>query len=283
MRQARFLGVTQPLPRSRSVGRNISFEVRAGNSYALFQRYANELIALKVDVIVSGGSATRAATLATSTTPIVFYYGGDPVRDGFVASLAKPGANATGLIVLDRELDVKRVELLREFLPGVRKVAVLKGSVDGSPRSANERLADEEMYASLAIQPLFFNVQTAADYEAAIGQAARQGVEAVVIRGIYFPNGPDIAALASAIAFRCSAKILNWLSPVSWRRLLPIWLNSLRSWRISLTRSFVERNRQTSQSSNLPDLKCASNARTAAALSVPIPRSVRVSATRIVE
>jgi putative ABC transport system substrate-binding protein len=265
------------------VGSNISFEVRAGNAYASFERYADELIALKVDVIVSGGSGTRAAMRATSTIPIVFYYGGDPVRDGFVASLAKPGANTTGLIILDREVDAKRVWLLREFLPGVRKVAVLTGGVDGSSRSTNVRSADEELYSSLAIQPLFFNLQKAADYEAAIDQAAREGAEAVVIRGIYFPNGPDIAALA----------VRNRLALIGEDPQL-VESGILASVAPDLTEQFevlaylVDRILRGTKPSELPvqqpsRFEVCVNARTAAALRLAIPQSVRVSATRIVE
>ena len=81
---------------------------------------------LKVDVIVSGGpSATRAAKEATVTIPIVMAQDPDPVGSGFVASLARPGGNITGLATLAPELSGKRLELLKEIIPKLSRVAVL--------------------------------------------------------------------------------------------------------------------------------------------------------------
>ena len=160
----------------------------------MFKKDADDLVRLKVDVILTAGvNATRTAMLATSTTPIVFYLNDDPVRRGFVSSLARPGGNVTGVALLGEEMRFKQVELLRELLPNVRTTAVL-----GPRRAEKDRLADEQLYASLAIRPLFFDVTTAADYEAAIGQVARQGAEAALISGIYFPNGPALATVAIA-------------------------------------------------------------------------------------
>lgn len=160
----------------------------------MFKKDADDLVRLKVDVILTAGvNATRTAMLAASTTPIVFYLNDDPVRRGFVSSLARPGGNVTGVALLGEEMRFKQVELLRELLPNVRTTAVL-----GPRRAEKDRLADEQLYASLAIRPLFFDVTTAADYEAAIGQVARQGAEAALISGIYFPNGPALATVAIA-------------------------------------------------------------------------------------
>ena len=91
---------------------------------------AAELVRLKVDVIVTGGPApTRAAKEATSTIPIVMAQDNDPVGDGFVASLARPGGNITGLSNFAPELSGKRLELLKEIVPKLSRVAVL-GSFD---------------------------------------------------------------------------------------------------------------------------------------------------------
>ncbi len=91
-----------------------------------FPDLAADLVRLKVDVIVTlGGPAARAARQATTTIPIVAVAVSDPVGQGFVASLARPGGNVTGLATLFPELAVKRLGLLREILPGVSRVAVL--------------------------------------------------------------------------------------------------------------------------------------------------------------
>jgi ABC-type uncharacterized transport system substrate-binding protein len=97
-------------------GKNISIEYRA---------LAADLVRLKVDVIVTpGATSTHAAKEATSTIPIVMTQDPDPIGNGFVASLARPGGNITGLSNLNRELSGKRLELLKEVVPKLSRVAV---------------------------------------------------------------------------------------------------------------------------------------------------------------
>ena len=107
-------------------GRTVAIEYRwaegRGDRYA---DIAAEFVRLKVDVIVTSGTAVPAAKLATSVIPIVFGVGSDPVGSGFVASLARPGGNVTGLSIQGSDLAGKRVELLREVLPGLRGLAIM--------------------------------------------------------------------------------------------------------------------------------------------------------------
>ena len=91
----------------------------------LLYALAAELVALKVDVIVTVGSAVVAATQATSVIPIVFAAAVDPLGSGLVASLARPGGNVTGLSMQSTEMAGKRLELLREVLPDLRRLAVI--------------------------------------------------------------------------------------------------------------------------------------------------------------
>ena len=108
-------------------GQNIVFEQRHANEQPeRLPMLARELIAAKVDVIVTApSSATRAAMEATATIPIVFAEVGKPVRRGFVPSLARPGGNVTGLADISLELIPKRLELLKELLPGATRAALL--------------------------------------------------------------------------------------------------------------------------------------------------------------
>ncbi|HMF49304.1 MAG TPA: ABC transporter substrate-binding protein, partial [Candidatus Saccharimonadales bacterium] len=109
------------------VGQNVALEIRAAEGkYDSLPDRAAELVRLKVDVIFAASApAIKAAKQATSTIPIVFETLSDPVADGFVANLARPGGNLTGLAGLAPELSGKRLELLKEIVPGLARVAVL--------------------------------------------------------------------------------------------------------------------------------------------------------------
>jgi putative tryptophan/tyrosine transport system substrate-binding protein len=107
-------------------GQNIIIEYRyAEGNYDSLYDFARELVGLKVDLIVTGGiPPTRAAQQATKTIPIIMGNVGDPIAAGFVASLARPGGNITGLTQITSELEGKRLELLKEALPKVSRIAV---------------------------------------------------------------------------------------------------------------------------------------------------------------
>lgn len=108
-------------------GRNLAFELRfAEGNLDRLPQLADDLVRANVDVIVTGSSrGALAAKNATSTIPIVMVVIGDPVQGGLIASLARPGGNLTGVAALGQVLNVKRLELLKEALPGVKRVAVL--------------------------------------------------------------------------------------------------------------------------------------------------------------
>ena len=108
-------------------GKDISIEWRSYEGNRDRQRaFAGELVRLKVDVIVTIGSGDiQTAKAATSTIPIVMMVGGDPVASGFVANLSRPGGNITGLATLRPELNGKRLELLKELVPKLSRVAVV--------------------------------------------------------------------------------------------------------------------------------------------------------------
>ena len=107
-------------------GRTVAIEYRwAGGRSERYADIAAEFVRLKVDVILSVGSAVAATKQATSTIPIVFTIGDDPVKFGLVASLNRPGGNVTGISVQSTELAGKRLEILREALPSLRRLAII--------------------------------------------------------------------------------------------------------------------------------------------------------------
>src|SRR5262249_50551768 len=112
-------------------GRTIAIEYRwAEGRSERFTEMAAEFVRMKVDIIVTGGTAVPAAKRATSTIPIVFPVAADAVGGGLVASLARPGGNVTGLSAQSNDLAAKRIGLLREVLPGLRTLAMIGNVAD---------------------------------------------------------------------------------------------------------------------------------------------------------
>ena len=156
-------------------GRTVSIEQRfAEGRPERFAAFAAELVRLKVDIIVTGSTpAALAAKQATSLIPIVVAAAGDPVASGLVASLARPGGNITGLSQEQTDIAVKRLELLREIVPGLRRLAILLNPAN--PASRLER--DEVLMAArtLGLDGSIFEFRRIEDlapaFEALRGQA----------------------------------------------------------------------------------------------------------------
>ena len=158
-------------------GRNLIVERRyTSGKPDLLKPMAEELVRLKVDLIVAEGTvATLAAKNATNAIPIVVSRSADPVRTGLVASLARPGGNVTGTSTIFPDLGLKRLQLLRELLPAARRVGELE--VPANPISRATRNEYEHAYRLLGMQPIFAQVGQASDLEAAIDDCARQGAQ----------------------------------------------------------------------------------------------------------
>src|SRR5262249_3214755 len=126
-----------------------------------FAEIAAEFVALKVNVIVTGGGAVPVVKQATSTIPIVFYLANDPVGSGYVASLARPGGNVTGLSGQSTDLIGKRLELLREVMPALRWLAIMG---DGGNRSVRLEMDEVQRAAhTLGIEVTGFEIGRAED------------------------------------------------------------------------------------------------------------------------
>ena len=162
-------------------GKNITVEYRyADQHYDRLPALAAELLGLKVGLIVSGGSSvTRPLKKATSTIPIVMTNDADPVGDGMVASLARPAGNITGLSTLAPQLSGKRLELLREVVPKISRVAVLWASNDAG---TEESLKTLELAAkALDIKLQLIELRAAKDIDDAFRDAAKQRAEGVLV------------------------------------------------------------------------------------------------------
>lgn len=164
-------------------GKNISIEYRfAEGKPDRLTEIAAELVRLKVDIIVTtGGVVTRAAKEATSTIPIVMAFDSDPVGSGFVASLARPGGNITGLSTLAPEMSGKQLELLKEIVPKLSRVGVLGDVIrPGTPQALREiNIAPD----AFRVQIQYLEVRGPKDIETAFRAASKERADAVLVLG----------------------------------------------------------------------------------------------------
>jgi putative ABC transport system substrate-binding protein len=159
------------------VGKNVAIEFRSANlQFGQLLSLVSDLINRQVAVIFAGTSPEpiQAAKAATATIPIVFYYGGDPVKDGFVASLSRPGGNLTGLTGIASELAVKRLGLLHEMVPQATTIGFLTGRADTDVRAAAR---------SLGLELVEFEV-VGGDLERAFDAFAERQVGAVLVSNL---------------------------------------------------------------------------------------------------
>jgi putative ABC transport system substrate-binding protein len=179
-------------------GKNINIEWRsAEGKLDRLPALAAELVGLKVAIIVMGGSgSTRAAKEATSTIPIVMAQDTDPVANGFVASLARPGGNITGLSTLAPELGGKRLELLKETIPKLSRVAVFGTST--FPGNAPQLREVELAAGALKVKLQYLDVLDPKDIETAFRAAGKGRAEAVLTlsSGVLTSQRTQIADLA---------------------------------------------------------------------------------------
>jgi putative tryptophan/tyrosine transport system substrate-binding protein len=161
-------------------GKNIVIEWRsAEGKLDRLPARAAELVRLKVDIIVTAGPlATRAAKEATNTIPIVISQDPDPVGNGFVASLARPGGNITGLSSLTADLSGKRLELLKEIIPKLSRVAVF-GTSTGS--TVQQRREIEIAAGAFKVQLQYLDALDPKDIETAFREASKGRAEAVLV------------------------------------------------------------------------------------------------------
>jgi putative ABC transport system substrate-binding protein len=185
-------------------GQNLLFERRyAYDRPELLQTYAEELVRLKVDLIMAEGTdAALAAKGATKTIPIVIRNVSDPVRTGIVARLSRPGGNITGYATFGLDSDLKTVTLLRELLPN-RTVARLDTSTNLGYRAIRGEL--EQGYRSLGLDPLFVEVSRPDELDNAISEIARRRAQALVVGGANMMYDNRVAIVRTALQYALPA------------------------------------------------------------------------------
>ena len=180
-------------------GQNLAVEYRwAEGQYGRLPTLAGELVQRQVFAIVAAGVvAAEAAKAATTTIPIVFSSGADPIEAGIVASLNRPGGNATGVSIIAQELAAKRLELLRELVPHTRLVAML---INPANPGAGHEFGDVEVAArALGLQVTKVTATNESELEAAFVAIATPRVDGLIVGqdGYFVQQRDQIAGLAA--------------------------------------------------------------------------------------
>ena len=267
-------------------GQNIVIAYRYGDGKLdRLPKLAAELVGLNVDLIVTGGAPpTRAAQRATRTIPIVMTIVGDPIADGFIGSLSKPGGNITGLTQIAAELGGKRLELLKEAFPKVSRVAVL---VDPASSAQGMIGRDTRMAAeALGVKLLSLELRGPnPDLEGAFRTATRERVGALLVaagaaQALHSKRVVDLAAKSRLPAMYASSEFVDLGGLMSYAPSIPDLFRQAAT--------YVDRILKGAKPVDLPveqptKFELVINLKTAKALRLAIPPSVLVRADRVIE
>jgi ABC-type uncharacterized transport system substrate-binding protein len=266
-------------------GKNIVIEWRfAEGKFDRLPGFAADLVRLKVDVIVTTGSgSTRPANEATNTIPIVMTQDPDPVGNGFVASLARPGGNITGLSTLSPELSGKRLELLKEMLPKLSRVAVFGTST--SPSNAQALRETELAAGALAVKLQYLDVRGPKDIGTAFRAASKERADAVLVLG-----GPVLASQRTQLV---DLAVKSRLPAIYWRSDI-VESGGLISYSVSFSdldrraATYVDKILKGSKPVDLPveqptKFELVINLKAAKQIGVTIPPTVLARADRVIK
>jgi putative ABC transport system substrate-binding protein len=265
-------------------GRDVRFEIRSANEdFERLPDLAADLVRSGVDLIVAVSSpAIRAAENATSTIPIVMVSGTDPVAGLFVASLARPGSNVTGVTTYFPELAGKRLELLRECLPGLRRVAVLANL--RNPSSAAEAKETETAGRAMALEIHVADARLPEQYPDAFATITRGGARALFVTTDPILSSNRERILHLAASHRLPA-MYEWPEIVEAGGLLSYGASLADvNTRVAV---YVDKILKGAKPADLPverptRLELAVNLKTAASLGITIPSAIVGRAGRVI-
>jgi putative ABC transport system substrate-binding protein len=265
-------------------GKNLVIEWRfADGKVERLPDLAAELVRLKVDVIVVAGSATRAAQKATTTIPIVMGSAGDPVGAGFVASLARPGGNITGLSILSVDLGPKHLEMLRSMVPRLSSVAVL-----GNPSNSSHAMTLKSIQApaqKAGVKILRADATTPSEIADAFSMILKEHAGAVIVvpDGLFQQQRHQIAELATK--YRVPS-ISSFREYVESGLLISYGQNLADSYRRAAT--YVDKILKGAKAGDLPieqptKFELVINLRTAKTLGLTIPQALLLRADEVIQ
>jgi len=265
-------------------GQNVAIEFRsADNQLDRLPALVADLIRQPVAVILGNTDAALAAKAATTTVPIVFASGSDPVRDGLVASLNRPGGNVTGLVYFAAVLGAKRLELLRQLVPRATTIAVLVNP--NTPLTEAERKDVQAAAQAIGQQLIIFDISSDRDIETAFAAFVQRGAGALLVGtgGFLNSNRERIAAVANRHAL-----------PASYSQREGVVAGGLMSYGPSISDAYRQagiysgRILNGEKPADLPVIRSTKfelvlNLKTAKALGLTIPPSLLVAADEVIE
>jgi putative tryptophan/tyrosine transport system substrate-binding protein len=266
-------------------GQNLSIDVRwPQGTFDQDPSVVTELVNSNVDVIVAWATqATIAARRATSTIPIVMISVADPLGSGFIASLARPGGNITGLSSITVDLSAKLMELFAELVPGMKRVGVVQNS--NNPGMAMPLRETEDAVRKLNMQVAVVNAQTSDEFDRAFAQLSAESVDGVVVL-----SNPTVIEHSRRIAERAQSARL----PTAFQRRENVDAGGLFSYGGDLNYQFrqaafyVDRILKGEKPAELPvqqptKFELVINLKTAKALGLTVPDRVLAIADEVIE
>jgi ABC-type uncharacterized transport system substrate-binding protein len=264
-------------------GRDVLVEYRSAEGQAdRLRALLDDLIRRPVAVIVGNTVAAIAAKSATTTIPVVFYTGGDPVEVGLVASLNRPGGNVTGVSFFGNVLGAKRLELLRKLVPQATTIAML---VNPSPDAEPERRDVETTARAIGQQLIIVDVSSDRDIETAYATFAQRGVGALLVStGAFMINHRELlVALAARYALPASYALRESVDAGGMMSYAPSFADALRQ-----VGSYTGRILKGEKPADLPVMRPTKfelviNLKTAKALGLEVPPQLLALADEVIE
>ena len=263
-------------------GHNLVIEARFGD-YSQAPQLVADLQRAKVDVIVAQGPMVLRARDALGTTPVVFGFSGDPVEAGLVNSLGRPGGNMTGLTAMAWELVGKRLELLKEALPGLKRVAVMANAAHAGEQS--ELRVSQEAARRLDVNLQYLPVRAATDFEPAFEAMVRERAQAVIAFPDAFMNGnaKAIADLATRRGIPVMSGAAQFAEAGNFMTYGPGLTDFWRS-----VSYYADKVLKGARPADLPvgqptTFELVINVKAAKALGVSVPQSLLLRADRVIE
>jgi putative ABC transport system substrate-binding protein len=286
----RMAGVRRGLAQTGFVeGRNVAIEYRfAEGHFEQIPWMAADLIGLRVAAILAGGSTTSVRNLlkVAHGIPVVFTSGVDPVETGLVASLNRPGGNATGVTLLSGELGAKKLELLHEVVPATRKIAILTNQSNQASLDVDIRIA-QAAAPRLGLETVVVSAGSESEISAAFASAVQQGVGAILIGADALYSGPTEIEQVTALARQYRlASISGQSDAVRAGQLMSYGINDVDMYRQAGV--YIGRILKGEKAGDLPvvqptKFELAVNLKTAKALGVTVPQTLLALADEVIE